>query len=421
MPGRCVIPCSPIRIWHDRLVIPTLSFRRLSGHGPAARTIKFVEARKSAGYSGRITLDFRDCESIYANGAAPLAAVIDHYREGGISFEFRNMPSFLRNTGISNPRSASNDNLRRARERWNTVWQYDDSDQVFALAKWLIEDLIERLTFGPGLLEALSWCLYEILDNVLLHARSRHGFLMLQYMPGARRLAVTIADSGVGIHRSFVEGKGPYRPVTASDALDLSIKQWTSSTGERRGNGLFGLAEVVRTNVGTLDLRSGRAALHASGTQLLSMQLPSGDQLVIDSDHHCTVVDFQLTVANPVSIAKVLGSEPAYNFELDPLRDDAGVVVVAISEYATKVATREGAMALRVRLLNYFAEGAEHIALDFLGVGLISSSFADETIGRLVEHYGLQEFARVFSFRNLSEVNRSLVDRAIIARSGGTA
>ncbi|MGH3026161.1 MAG: STAS-like domain-containing protein, partial [Gaiellaceae bacterium] len=90
--------------------------------------------------------------------------------------------------------------------------------------------------------------------------------------------------------------------------------------------------------------------------------------------------------------------------------------VVPMSEYSEKVATREGAMALRVRLLNYLAEGAERIALDFAGVGLISSSFADETIGRLVEHFGITEFRKLFSLRNASPTHQVLVDRAIEAR-----
>ena len=96
--------------------------------------------------------------------------------------------------------------------------------------------------------------------------------------------------------------------------------------------------------------------------------------------------------------------------------DDDGVVVVPMRDYATKVATRDGAVALKVRLLNYLAEGAEKVSLDFTGVGVISSSFADETVGRLVEHFGVAGFFNRFSFRGLSLLNQALIDRAVEAR-----
>jgi hypothetical protein len=391
-----------------------LRLTRLSGNAPVVRVIRYLRRSEAQGKRA-VAFDFDGCQGIYPNAVAPVAAVVDLFRQRGLDVKFMNVPPALHRVSLDHPVEATKANLRQQPAHWNTVWRYSDGDQVFALAKSLIEDLIERIEFGPGVLEALSWCLYEILDNVLQHARIGTGYIMLQYMPGARRLAVCIADAGIGVHKSFIEG-GHYQPILAKDALELAVAQWTSSTGEPRGNGLYGLAEVVGQNIGTLDLRSGRALLHRSRTQRYSIQLDPAEQLFIDADHYCTAVDFQLSVQNPVHISEVLGGAHFYNHEIEPLMDDEGMVVVPISEYASKVATRDGAIALKVRLLNYLAEGAPHVTLDFTGVGVISSSFADETIGRLVEHFGIAGFFERFSFRSVSDINQSLIDRAIQAR-----
>jgi anti-sigma regulatory factor (Ser/Thr protein kinase) len=396
--------------------VPALHLGSLSGSGAAIRTIKYLRGAERDGRTAII--DFGDCHPIYPNGAAPVASILHLFRDRGLSIELRNLQGFAQYVHIDEPWLATPSNLSRASACWNVVWRYDHGDQVFVLAKSLIEDIIERIEFGRGVLEALSWCLYEVLDNVLIHAHSANGgFAMVQYLKATKRLAVSIADTGIGIHRSFFEGKGGFRPPTAADALELAVRQWTSSTGEKRGNGLFGLSQVVQSNDGTLDLSSGRAILHRAKTNQYTSQVSQGDTLVIDADHHCTIVDFQLSIGNPIDISSLLGGAFIYNHEIEPLMNDNGAVVVKIADYATKVATRDGAIGLRVRLFNYLGEGAPHVSLDFTGVGIISSSFADETIGMLAQHYGLAEFRRLFSFQNVSDVNKVLLDRAIAART----
>ena len=279
-----------------------LRVRRLSGHRPAATLISFLRATERAGL-GTVSLDFENCSSVYPNGAAPSAAIIDLFRRRGLDIRCLNTPSLISRIGLAQPVIATKSNLRRQNNHWNTIWKYNDGDQIFALSEALIQDLIERIEFGPGVLEALSWCLYEILDNVLQHAQLEPGFIMLQYLQATRRLAVCISDAGLGIHRSFVQ-RGHYRPPLAKDALELAVSEWTSSTGERRGNGLYGLAEVVQSNDGTLDLRSGRGLLHRSGALRFSEQVNASDELFIDADHYCTVVDFHSACSTPYTSAR---------------------------------------------------------------------------------------------------------------------
>jgi hypothetical protein len=244
--------------------------------------------------------------------------------------------------------------------------------------------------------------------------------MMAQYLRETRRLLIAVADGGIGIHRSFVEGAGGYRPPLAVDALRLAVAQWTSSTGEKRGNGLYGLAEVVAQNGGTLDIRSGKGWFHCSPAGRDSAQLAQRDWLVIDDNHHSTLIDFQLNVAASVDLGSLLGME-IISTHLEEIIDDDGYFVIPMKKYAEYVVTREGAKRLQVKLINYLAEGAPGLILDFSDMRVIGSSFADETIVRLVQHYGLEEFRQKFLVRNASAAVQGIISRAMYARASDSA
>jgi len=55
--------------------------------------------------------------------------------------------------------------------------------------------------------------------------------------------------------------------------------------------------------------------------------------------------------------------------------------------------------------------------VDFKGVDVISSSFADEVFGRLYVLLGPLGFGSVFKFQNINREVAALIDRAIIQRS----
>jgi hypothetical protein len=56
------------------------------------------------------------------------------------------------------------------------------------------------------------------------------------------------------------------------------------------------------------------------------------------------------------------------------------------------------------------------IYLDFSDIALVSSSFADEVVGKIFVDVGPLEFMQRFELRNMSLMVRQIVDRAIQQR-----
>lgn len=386
---------------------------RMSGRSDVLEIISMLKEARLKG-NERIELDVADIGSIYPNGAIPVAAAVHLLRDEGIDVRFVNIQagSFFERTMIRSPLIASTENLNEPLSRLNTIWAYTEVTAV-GLADCVIEELAERIEFGDGSLEALNWCLYEVLDNVFQHARCEVGFFMAQILKHNNRLLLCVADSGIGVHRSFYLG-GVYRPPSAFDALTLAVREGVSSTGDKRGNGLYGLKGVVEAIGGRLELGSGRGWLRVTASGVEGYNV-SGAGLVIDKEHHCTVVDFELDVSQPVSLSDVLGADQI-NLRLEAIETDSGYHVVRLIDHAQGTGTRAAAERLRNFLINYLSEGAPYLVLDFTGVVMVSSSFADETIGKLAERFGPLGFSQRFRLVNMNASVHALLDRAIALR-----
>ena len=72
---------------------------------------------------------------------------------------------------------------------------------------------------------------------------------------------------------------------------------------------------------------------------------------------------------------------------------------------------------MRIKLSNIVrACVGQKIIIDFHGVPIISSSFADEVFGKLFRELGPTNFMQVISFTNVTGTVQSLIDRAITQR-----
>jgi hypothetical protein len=61
------------------------------------------------------------------------------------------------------------------------------------------------------------------------------------------------------------------------------------------------------------------------------------------------------------------------------------------------------------------------VFIDFEGVALVSSSFADEVFGKLIVELGAMTFMQRFELKNVHSMVRALVDKAIAQRTSVTA
>jgi anti-anti-sigma regulatory factor/anti-sigma regulatory factor (Ser/Thr protein kinase) len=400
---------------HDSGVL-ILDIQRLAGRTDVIEVLEVLRRARDTGAS-RVDLGIKNIGSVYPSGAVPLAAIVNQFRDDGLNVRFIGIPpdSYFEHTRVRAPILASEESLKEPGSRLNIVWAYTEETAV-RLANCIIEELSQRIEFGDGALNAINWGLFEVLDNVFQHSETDTGFFIAQIHKVNRHLTFCIADSGIGVHRSFYNG-GKYRPPTAFDALTLSIREGVSSTGDKRGNGLFGLKGLIEASDGQLNMWSGRGTLRISPSGIEGRNTGSG--LIIGPDNYCTIIEFTLDVSNPIDLGKILGARQV-DLRLEAIENDDGIHVIKLAEHAQGTGTRAAAENLRNYLTNYLNAGAPYLILDFSGVTIVSSSFADETIGKLAERFGMIGFTERFRLVNMSQQVRMLLDRAISLRISTT-
>lgn len=69
----------------------------------------------------------------------------------------------------------------------------------------------------------------------------------------------------------------------------------------------------------------------------------------------------------------------------------------------------------RIKLRNIIQEfdGVNHVIIDFDGVNMISSSFADEFIGKMLAEYSIIDYMKKFNFVNINHVCKSIIGSVV--------
>lgn len=91
------------------------------------------------------------------------------------------------------------------------------------------------------------------------------------------------------------------------------------------------------------------------------------------------------------------------------------MVVFKFSQFGTDFGTRDMGARIREQLLPLL-KGDERIALDFTGVNVVSNSFADECIAKLLLEMPLEELKKKNTFIGLNPLARTSVLTALQRR-----
>ncbi|MFE6472086.1 STAS-like domain-containing protein [Streptomyces rochei] len=370
-----------------------------------------ISASRRAARMGGLTLDLGDTRRIYPNGAVPMAAALEYFRTNGLRVTTTRINQSVASTKVLHPLAATPENINSHRVG-NIVWKYNE-EQSTDLCNAFIDMLEENARCETGVIESLNWCLFEVLDNVFQHSKSPFGYAMMQIHAKRRWCTVAVADCGIGIHRSFKESN-VYAAKNAYEAIMLAVQEKVTSKTKNMGNGLYGLMRVVGLNKGELQIRSGRGWLEYRDGEIKgnhSMSIP----LVDLNDHHGTTVDWQLDLSKRVSLAEALNF-PEPNLLLERIEDEAGEHCLRVADFEEGLGTRRSAEQIRNRLANLLSLGAQRLTLDFAGVNVVSSSFADEVLGKLALEMGIVSFMSRFELRGMTPTISAIVNRAISQR-----
>ena len=138
-----------------------------------------------------------------------------------------------------------------------------DSESIHAVYKDIVNTLKMQPDIELGILQTLSYCFYEILDNVLTHSMKACGIVAMRYDSKKAKIQIMVVDDGIGIHRSLTENK-VYRNLTEAEALTQCMLDKVTD-GKGMGFGLYSTACLIRQAGIMLKLHSGSHILISDG------------------------------------------------------------------------------------------------------------------------------------------------------------
>jgi len=354
-----------------------LSFHSMSTPFIVGNFLTALHQGNQLGYTDFV-LDFSAVQAAYPNVCAPVAGIIEyHHSQLEYTFDFQNVPDFLKRTHALAPLVVATDSSQH-HTLLDTVWKFESADEIHTLVDGFLSEIARAAVCQEGVIPALDWCVNEIMDNVIQHADTTHGYVMGQIHTAAEHIAFCIYDYGQGIFNSLLETQ--HAPKNAVDAITMAVKEGvTRDKAVGQGNGMWGLYNIIRSNFGILNITSGSGFLGiTSDDTKTSTNVP-----FLSPTHNCTTVDFQIDFDNGISISEALGGHEPVNVRVENLEDDQNNIVYRLAEKSSGTGTRQSGAAIRNEVINVTKQTDSVVLLDFTGVSVISSSFADEFIGKV--------------------------------------
>ncbi|MCB5502929.1 MULTISPECIES: STAS-like domain-containing protein [Dorea] len=352
----------------------------------------------------------------YPDICAPLSALIDEYKDRGYKFTF-NFPgknNYVEHTCISKPLQVEkmiNSNSSELAFPLDKIWKYNSAEGVGKLVTAYVQAIRTNTVLETGVISSVEWCLNEVMDNVLQHSMSGVGYVMGQMHKEKKRISICVADSGIGIYGSLKKSK--HCPRNAIDGLTMALQEKvTRDEHVGQGNGLWGLGKIVAENGGTLEIQSNSAnLLYKEG----DTKTKETDEFNIGKYNNLTYVDFQMDYSHQTDVSKALNGYKPLDMWLEEHETD-DYLYFSLQEDCVGTGTRIAAQKFKNQIFNAWNEEKKKVVLDFTGINVVSSSFADELIGKIVAEKGFIYFSHYFEIRNLSEFNMSVINRSVEQR-----
>jgi anti-sigma regulatory factor (Ser/Thr protein kinase) len=367
--------------------------------------------------SNDIVLDFSRVSRIYPNTAIPLSSIFDYYRNHeNINFIRFDDNFKIDERYILKPLKVSDNEEILLNSPLNKVWRFTNSEDIKILVDSFLSHLRRKKEFNPGFLDTLDWSLYEIMDNVIQHSGKDYGFIMSQIHHQKKHIAFCIGDDGQGIFNSLKNSV--HKPESPLEALKFAISEGiTRDKSIGQGNGMYGLHQIVTVNRGRLSIISNSALYKLDEGKLSTLiNIPS-----ISSENGGTIVDFQLDYENDVTIeeALIFKGKPHINYVnyyLESLENEEGDLEYILKDWRDGIGTRPSGKKLRTEILNNYRQTKRRIIIDFVDLRVISSSFADEVLGKLLIELGFFNFNNLVKLKNMSPLIQQIVQRSVAQR-----
>ena len=389
------------------------------------------ECRK-LGYQD-IILDFSRCESAFPVGMIPLLPHTDALRREGVDVsvelpDTEQLARLFRNANwahfLEPERYSKSDTVH---DRHLAAQRFDDSAQQQRLVNEFMDVVMRNLTLERDVIAGLEWSINEITDNVLNHAECEEGgIVQVSTFREARKVAFGVADSGQGILNSLREGHPSLRKDAQAigEAMKAGV---TRNPDAGQGNGIAGTLRIATMSGGAFEITSGLAQVVVRTDPADAHPDPHSDAQVYERRERQrfqgTVVYAEIGLDASFHLSDALGfsgepHQPVDIIELQYETEGGDAVVLKLREESTGFGSRPAGRQLRTKCMNLLnAEPSKPLLLDWTAVPLVSSSFADELVGKLFASLGPLAFAARVRNVGMEAMVRGLVDKAIMQRA----
>jgi anti-sigma regulatory factor (Ser/Thr protein kinase) len=373
-----------------------------------------------------VTLDFRRAERAYPEAILPIICLLDHRRIRGNSFsiilpESQYLSKMFLNANWAHLVDPSQPKIDMEHRQHLPARRYTTHTEQQHAVDAVVDVVLRNVKLERDSIAALEWTVNELTDNVLNHARSPAGGLVQVSTFGEEhRLRLVVADSGRGIPAAMRETFPHLR--RDGDAIKEAVKAGVTSVPDSgQGNGLAGSLRIAEHAHGSFKLSSGEAQLaayddHAGRYRTKTTRAPHGHRFP------GTLVMTEMATDHRFSLQEALELGDGSRSEIVDVVDlkyspEGGGLMIRMAEESLGVGTRQAGVELRRKCQNLLgADPDKRLVLDWTGVSLISSSFADEAVGKLFVELGPTTFSARVSHAGTDPLVRSLLDRAVMQR-----
>jgi hypothetical protein len=248
----------------------------------------------------------------------------------------------------------------------------------------------------------MSYCFYEILDNVHLHSGKPLGTAITHFDAKKERLRILVADDGMGVRDSLAENE-KYHDIKEEDALKMCLED-SVTDGKGMGFGLYATSRLMK-DIGI------NFIVHSGNHKLLFKE--GNTEIKKNGFWQGTIVYMEITTSREIDPNEVVDhrtkADEQYNesfvetVDLESLWTDNGTIDFKFSSFGTDFGTRDMGAKIREQIRPLIEKG-ECVVLDFTDVNVVSNSFADECIAKLLLNWPLQVLKQHITFKGLNEM-----------------
>ena len=349
--------------------------------------------------------------------ATILGGLLCHYKEKrGFKFSFENTPQYLLKAKVFDPAKASRVVFKKNRFIFDKLFIFEEANEVCILSKRVLDFISNSFVCCPGTIEGLSWCMNEIMDNVLNHSRISKGYFMAQLHSATNRISISIYDTGIGLMKS-INSSSNYHVESEEEAIRTVLKKGvTRDENLGQGNGIWGLNQIIKENKGYFAIMSGHSQINwdfrdgpSDGNVIKSIP-------TIDNYVYGTRIDFSMCFGNSFDIMHALDNYQTmsnFKYEIeDRMLNSNWINFKVVDECKKGVGTRSSGLAARNLLINILNNSSENLVIDFKDSDFISSSFADEFIAKLKQEYAQWFEEKRIIIVGCNDFNASMIEKA---------